>query len=80
LIWSKRGKFYEEWRKDKRRGRASLWYYDFTSHFGSVLGAIVSLGFIKTLPPLQFSFGGAISTLARPEGNPSRISIRFSFW
>jgi hypothetical protein len=77
LIWSKRGKFYEEWRKDKRRSRASLWYYDFTSHFGRVLGAIVSLGFIKTLP---LSFGGAIATLARLEGNPSRISLRVSVW
>jgi hypothetical protein len=41
----------------------------------SALGAIVSLGFRKTLPLLQFSFGGAISTLARQEGSPPRISI-----
>jgi hypothetical protein len=29
---------------------------------------------------LQFSFGGAISTLARQEGSPPRISIGASVW
>jgi hypothetical protein len=32
------------------------------------LGAIVSLGFRKTIPPLQFGFNGAISTLYKKGG------------
>jgi hypothetical protein len=45
--------------------------------FDILLSALVANVFIgvlgKTIP--LFGFGGAISTLARQEGNPSRISI-----
>jgi hypothetical protein len=64
----------------KYKGRVALLFphYDLISYLECSCEPSFCWGFDKTLP-LEFGFGGAISTLARQEGDPSGISIGASF-